>query len=888
MIIWLVTGNWAGGYQIVISGTNLCDGTVDDISSVTLCGCEVQSVDAVNGSTQIVVTVGIGTVQRGDVKVTSKSYGSSISSNAFSYLYGPKLVFDYTGVDFESTNMVLTGDSTWYNDGLTDHRLLLTPSILDRMGSAWVKEQRLNPSKDWTATWVANPNYPQYNGPAKGVGFHLQTNGTWLNAEEYYALYHSGALSVRLNNYGADYLSIYCNGRELSETAVNGLLIDMTTANPIDLEASYNSAKCELTVSLYQPSTGVRTNVVNNIDLGVEIGTDPVAVFGFSGRTGRTVGCSENNQIDAFTIDGNFGAPEMMVLDMTGQVIDNGISFSKGGPTDFGYTPLGVVTTLTYSITNSGSTVLIIDSWVANGVDAAEFTVTDMPLTVDAGAVRDFSVTASVTAVGQKSFSLVITPNLLKSYTINFGIDTYDLSTNVGSLVGGSSITITNGLLGNGSDITNVTIGGESATITGQGTDWVTVILPPGTAGVQDIIIQSTSVGDTTLANAFTYTKVSQTINFPAIENQLSNSTVVLQAMATSGLPVSFSVASGPASIDGGTNLTLSVEGTVSITASQAGDANWSMAPDVINTFDVIEGYTLTVVSGHAGAYPGTETAMSGTALSQYVTNSPVSGGVGIKYLCIGGMVFGNDYVLVSPTNVTLTLTNNATLSWQWDTNYWLETEAGEHGSVSISNSWRQSGATVDIDATADVYYHFMEWTGDVTAINQYDNPLSIQMDAPRTATAWFAENMSTNKTPEWWLALYGWTNDFDAVSLDDADSDGLLTWEEWVAGTIPTNILSCLTINDLALAYGSNYWERTYTNHLGEWVTQRVYEVVGNILDWPSVSGRVYSVWTSTNLVMGFDSLIDATNLLATPPHNSYEHLTDHTIFYRIGVRRE
>jgi hypothetical protein len=279
---------------------------------------------------------------------------------------------------------------------------------------------------------------------------------------------------------------------------------------------------------------------------------------------------------------------------------------------------------------------------------------------------------------------------------------------------------------------------------------------------------------------------------------------------------------------------------------------------------------------------------MSGTALSQYVTNSPVSGGVGTKYLCVGGMVFGNDYVLVSPTNVTLTLTNNATLSWQWDTNYWLETEAGEHGSVSISNSWRQSGATVDIDATADVYYHFMEWTGDVTAINQYDNPLSIQMDAPRTATAWFAENMSTNKTPEWWLALYGWTNDFDAVSLDDADSDGLLTWEEWVAGTIPTNILSCLTINDLALAYGSNYWERTYTNHLGEWVTQRVYEVVGNILDWPSVSGRVYSVWTSTNLVMGFDSLIDATNLLATPPHNSYEHLTDHTIFYRIGVRRE
>jgi len=37
---------------------------------------------------------------------------------------------------------------------------------------------------------------------------------------------------------------------------------------------------------------------------------------------------------------------------------------------------------------------------------------------------------------------------------------------------------------------------------------------------------------------------------------------------------------------------------------------------------------TLTVISAHGGADPGTESAEYGTALSQFVTNSPVSGGV--------------------------------------------------------------------------------------------------------------------------------------------------------------------------------------------------------------------------------------------------------------------
>ncbi len=79
--------------------------------------------------------------------------------------------------------------------------------------------------------------------------------------------------------------------------------------------------------------------------------------------------------------------------------------------------------------------------------------------------------------------------------------------------------------------------------------------------------------------------KTPQTITFPAIANQAVTSRVGLAATASSGLPVTFSVASGSASISGGTNLTFSAAGTVTIRASQAGNATYDPAPNVDRSF---------------------------------------------------------------------------------------------------------------------------------------------------------------------------------------------------------------------------------------------------------------------------------------------------------------
>ena len=83
-----------------------------------------------------------------------------------------------------------------------------------------------------------------------------------------------------------------------------------------------------------------------------------------------------------------------------------------------------------------------------------------------------------------------------------------------------------------------------------------------------------------------------QLIEMADIPNQLTfNSPITLAATASSGLPVSFEMMEGPASISGNV-LTLTGEtGIVRFKATQAGDANWLPAPNVVKSFEVVDPY---------------------------------------------------------------------------------------------------------------------------------------------------------------------------------------------------------------------------------------------------------------------------------------------------------
>jgi predicted extracellular nuclease len=82
---------------------------------------------------------------------------------------------------------------------------------------------------------------------------------------------------------------------------------------------------------------------------------------------------------------------------------------------------------------------------------------------------------------------------------------------------------------------------------------------------------------------------VAQTITFPAITSFIwSGGSATLAATASSGLAVSYSVASGPCAITG-TTLTANGAGTCSVSASQAGNASFNAAASVTNSVTILQ-----------------------------------------------------------------------------------------------------------------------------------------------------------------------------------------------------------------------------------------------------------------------------------------------------------
>lgn len=116
--------------------------------------------------------------------------------------------------------------------------------------------------------------------------------------------------------------------------------------------------------------------------------------------------------------------------------------------------------------------------------------------------------------------------------------------------------------------------------------------------------------------------------------------------------------------------------------------------------------------------------------------------------------------------------------------------------------------------------------------------------------------------TPYSWLAKYGLTN-FNADAMADTDGDGLKNWQEYVAGTNPTNPASCLRITG------------------GSATSQ------GTVIRWSSASNKLYNLSRTTNLLQSFSAITGATNLPATPPQNVYTNPAQDgsPAFYRISV---
>jgi hypothetical protein len=172
------------------------------------------------------------------------------------------------------------------------------------------------------------------------------------------------------------------------------------------------------------------------------------------------------------------------------------------------------------------------------------------------------------------------------------------------------------------------------------------------------------------------------------------------------------------------------------------------------------------------------------------------------------------------------------------------------HGTLSGLNT--NSGAVI---YTPGLYFY----GPDSFTFQVCDGSLYSTGTVSLTVTASVTANTGT---PYWWLAQYGLTN-FNDDAMADADHDGLLTWQEYVAGTNPTNPASVFEIT------GSSV------------------NAQGAVIRWASASNRFYNLSRTTNLMSGFSVLAGASNLPATPPENVYTNPASAgaAVFYKINV---
>jgi len=298
--------------------------------------------------------------------------------------------------------------------------------------------------------------------------------------------------------------------------------------------------------------------------------------------------------------------------------------------------------------------------------------------------------------------------------------------------------------------------------------------------------------------------------------------------------------------------------------ASNAVETIWA-SPSVSFEMAVELTVPFVVISEYGSPVPpvGTNVVRVGSNVTCVVAGSPIVN-AHTQYVCVGWAGTGDVPGSGMATNTgVLTIGSPSSIAWTWDTNYWLGVAAIGPGSVTNGNTWYSLGSTVMVSAVSAPYHGLALWSGDVGTADTNAAELTVSMDRGRILTAVFTASLATNRTPEWWLAgYYGHTNDFDALALSDTDRDGMAAWQEHEAGTSPIDGGDALRISEAAA--------KTDTGDF--------------LIRWNTVSGRLYSVYSTTNLLTAW-----VTNLFRSPGDGLPKTYTNTPApggrFFRIGV---
>lgn len=187
----------------------------------------------------------------------------------------------------------------------------------------------------------------------------------------------------------------------------------------------------------------------------------------------------------------------------------------------------------------------------------------------------------------------------------------------------------------------------------------------------------------------------------------------------------------------------------------QLGGAGWSVSyfDDFTYTSPDVPA-TLTVVSSHGSPVPsvGAHSYFAGNVLTCQV--AAVTQGL-TNYAATSWTLSGATTSTGSGNPAIFMLPGDATFTWSFRTNYWLESAVLGSGSVSAATGFYAKDSTQELSATPQPGWLFMGWQGDASG----STSTTVTLNVPKSVTAIFS---------------------------DDADNDGLTNTQEASLGTDP------------------------------------------------------------------------------------------------------
>ena len=133
-----------------------------------------------------------------------------------------------------------------------------------------------------------------------------------------------------------------------------------------------------------------------------------------------------------------------------------------------------------------------------------------------------------------------------------------------------------------------------------------------------------------------------------------------------------------------------------------------------------------------------------------------------------GWTATGHNPASGSGNQAVLTLAGDTELTWNWQTNYWLDISVSGSGTVSHAEGWYVKDDVLELIQYPSPGWLFMGWSGDAYGTNQF----ILTMDEPKSVVAIFSDDADGDgltNTEEANIGSNPWKTDTDDDGFDDA-----------------------------------------------------------------------------------------------------------------------